>query len=167
MKWISVNDRLPEMAERYDENTETNIVASDPVLVSKDGNCVMFGYFEEMDDEIVFMQVSENYNVFEDYQYELDEISHWMPLPAPAEIGSGLPLDDDLIKYVEEQKNKARESIAKAKQIHEYWLSERERIEREARANGTWQDVGLDANNHLFKEIDAEVKEKLKQLHLS
>ena len=88
MKWISVNDRLPEMAERYDENTETDIVASDPVLVSKDGNCVMFGYFEEIDDEIVFMQVSENYDVFEDYQYELDEISHWMPLPAPAEISN-------------------------------------------------------------------------------
>ena len=79
---------------------------------------------------------------------------------------TGLPFDAEE-KLLKEFKEKARENIAKAKQIHEYWQAERERIEREAKANGTWQDAGLDANNHLFKEIDAEVKEKLEQLHLS
>ena len=32
------------------------------------------------------------------------------------ELGSGLPLDDDLIKYVEEQKKRAMKKIAQAKQ---------------------------------------------------
>lgn len=32
------------------------------------------------------------------------------------EVGSGLPLDDDLIKYVEEQKKRAMKKIAQAKQ---------------------------------------------------
>ena len=88
MKWISVNDRLPEMAERYDEVTETNIVASEPVLVSKDGNRVMFGYFEKTLAGVIFVNVLEAYDVFGDGEYELDEISHWMPLPAPAEISN-------------------------------------------------------------------------------
>ena len=77
--------------------------------------------------------------------------------------GTGLPADD-LIKDAEKVKKRAIKLIAKAKQIHEYWLVEHERIEREAKANDTWQDSGFDANNHLFKELDAEVKEKLEQL---
>lgn len=88
MNWISINDRLPEMGKRYYEATEEYIMASEPVLVSKDGKRVMFGYFEETDEGIFFMHVSENYDVFEDYEYELDDISHWMPLPAPAEISN-------------------------------------------------------------------------------
>lgn len=88
MNWISILDRLPEMTERYDESIDEDIMASEPVLVSKDGNCVMFGYFEETDEGIIFVHVSENYDAFGDYEYELDEISHWMPLPAPAEISN-------------------------------------------------------------------------------
>lgn len=88
MNWISILDRLPEMTERYDESIDEDIMASEPVLVSKDGNCVMFGYFEETDEGIIFVRVSENYDIFGEYEYELDEISHWMPLPAPAEISN-------------------------------------------------------------------------------
>ena len=88
MKWISVNDRLPEMAERYDENTETEIVASDPVLVSIDGESVKFGRFEMEDERIYFLNAPVIYDAFGEYEYELDEISHWMPLPAPAEISN-------------------------------------------------------------------------------
>ena len=86
MNWISIIDRLPEMAERYDENTETNIVASDPVLVSIDGKSVKFGRFELDGERIYFLNAPIIYDAFGEYEYELDEISHWMPLPAPAEI---------------------------------------------------------------------------------
>ena len=51
----------------------------------------------------------------------------------------------------------------KAKQIFEWWKSECERIEKEAKKNGTWNDWGLDSNNHLFKAINDEAKEKLKK----
>lgn len=51
-----------------------------------------------------------------------------------------------------------------AKEIFKQWLTEKERIEREAKANGTWKDSGFDSNNHLFKDLDTKVKEKLKSL---
>lgn len=86
MNWNDIKDGLPDIEERYNKAMERNIMASEPVLVSKDGNRVMFGYFEKTDEGVIFVQVSENYDVFENYEYELDEISHWMPLPAPAEI---------------------------------------------------------------------------------
>lgn len=52
----------------------------------------------------------------------------------------------------------------KAKEIFEWWKSECERIEKEAKENGTWNDYGLDSNNHLFKALNDEAKEKLKNL---
>ena len=48
--------------------------------------------------------------------------------------------------------------------IFEWWMKEHDRIEREAKANGTWVTYGLDCNNHLFKAIDEEAKEKLAKL---
>ena len=88
MDWIDIKDGLPDIAERYDEAMEKNIMASEPVLVSKDGNRVMFGYFEKTLAGVIFVNVLEAYDVFGDGEYELDEISHWMPLPAPAEISN-------------------------------------------------------------------------------
>ena len=55
----------------------------------------------------------------------------------------------------------------KAKQIFEHWQKEQERIEKEAKANGIWKEFGFDSNNHLFKQLDFETKEKLKSLKLS
>ena len=57
------------------------------------------------------------------------------------------------------------EANREAKKIFEQWTKDREQIELEAKKNGTWQDVGLDSNNHLFKKLDAETKEKLKELN--
>ncbi len=37
-------------------------------------------------------------------------------------------------------------------------------IMREAKENGTWQ-MGLDSNNHLFKEVHEEARKKLEILH--
>lgn len=88
MNWISILDRLPEMTERYDDVMEINIVASDPVLVSIDGESVKYGRFEKEGDRIFFLNAPIIYDAFGEYEYELDEISHWMPLPAPAEISN-------------------------------------------------------------------------------
>ena len=76
MNWINVKEKLPAIG------------ASETVLASMGGNCVMFGYFEETDKGIVFVHVSESCDVFKDCEYGLNEISHWMPLPEPAEIDS-------------------------------------------------------------------------------
>ena len=51
-----------------------------------------------------------------------------------------------------------------AKKIFEQWQAKRNQIEQEAKENGTWVDSGFDSNNHLFKDIDDEAKEKLKAL---
>jgi hypothetical protein len=90
MDWISVKELLPPMTERHDEATNTDIVASDPVLVSIDGESVKFGRFElEVDEEgerVYFLNAPVIYDAFGEYEYELDEISHWMPLPDPAPV---------------------------------------------------------------------------------
>ena len=86
MNWISIKDRLPKIAEFYDETIAANIMASEPVLASYHGECVMFGYFEKIDDNIVFVEVPMIYDPFKDCEHELDEISHWMPLPTPVKM---------------------------------------------------------------------------------
>ena len=86
MNWIDINDRLPEMTEGYDEVAEKTIVASNPVLVSIGGESVKYGRFEKEDDRIYFLNAPIIYDAFGEYEYELDEISHWMPLPAPAKL---------------------------------------------------------------------------------
>ena len=72
--------------ERYDEVMEAKVMASEPVLVSIDGESVKYGRFEKEGERIFFLNAPIIYDAFGEYEYELDEISHWMPLPAPAEI---------------------------------------------------------------------------------
>ena len=54
-----------------------------------------------------------------------------------------------------------------AKKIFEQWYAKRNQVEQEAKENGIWKDSGFDSNNHLFKDIDDEAKEKLKALKSS
>ena len=56
------------------------------------------------------------------------------------------------------------EANREAKKIYDKWQKERDRIEREAKQNGIWQNKGLDSNNHLFTELNNETKEKLRLL---
>ena len=56
------------------------------------------------------------------------------------------------------------EAKKEAIKIFEQWREQREQAEREARENGLWETAGLDSNNHLFKEIDADAKKKLNEL---
>ncbi len=100
MEWISINEKLPKIGERYFESIEGNIIASEPVLVSKGGDCVMYGYFEKTHDGIIFWHISEDLDLLEDYVYKLDEISHWMPLPKPATIGDFIIERGVLKKYI-------------------------------------------------------------------
>lgn len=37
------------------------------------------------------------------------------------------------------------------------------RIEKEAKENGEWLEIGLDSNQHLFKKLNDEVKKKEKK----
>ena len=40
---------------------------------------------------------------------------------------------------------------------------ELKRIEKEAKENGEWLEIGLDSNKHLFKKLNDEVKKKEKK----
>lgn len=51
-------------------------------------------------------------------------------------------------------------------EIFEWWMSECDRIEKEAKENGTWCEYGLDSNNHFFKAINDEAKEKIEKLKM-
>ena len=86
MDWISVKELLPPMTQRHDEATNTEIVASVPVLVSIGGESVKFGRFEVEGERVFFVNAPIIYSPFGEYEYELDEISHWMPLPDPAPV---------------------------------------------------------------------------------
>lgn len=55
------------------------------------------------------------------------------------------------------------EANAEAKKIAEWYNKESDRIIQEAKKNGSWQQ-GLDANRHLFVELNAQTKEKLEHL---
>lgn len=50
------------------------------------------------------------------------------------------------------------------KAFDEWFDKEYERIKQEAKENGTWCYYGLDANQHLFKALYEEAKEKLNTL---
>ena len=56
------------------------------------------------------------------------------------------------------------EADKKALEVLEWWASEREKIVTEAKKQGIWQKYGLDSNEHLFKKIDAEAKEKFEKI---
>ena len=56
------------------------------------------------------------------------------------------------------------EANREAKKIYEKWRKDKEDIEVKAKEDGTWEKLGLDSNNHLFKEVDEEAKAKLKVL---
>lgn len=56
------------------------------------------------------------------------------------------------------------EANNEAKKVYEKWRKDREKIEKDAKENGKWNDIGLDSNNHLFKDVDNEAKEKLAEL---
>ena len=60
-------------------------------------------------------------------------------------------------KMNKEQARKEYEKI-----IHDV-NKKHEEIRKKAQANGTWLP-GLDSNNYLFKEVDNEAKEKIKEL---
>lgn len=55
------------------------------------------------------------------------------------------------------------EANEKGKQILKEVNKQCDRIREEAQANGTWQ-MGLDSNNHLFKEVHKKAIEKLKKI---
>ncbi len=47
--------------------------------------------------------------------------------------------------------------------LYNDYAKEREEIEKEAKENGEWLEIGLDSNQHLFKEArDRVIKEEKK-----
>lgn len=56
------------------------------------------------------------------------------------------------------------EANSEAKPMLEKWRDQKDQIEKEARKNGLWKDMGLDSNNKLYKDIDFDAKEKLKNI---
>ena len=51
-----------------------------------------------------------------------------------------------------------------AKKIYDEWILRKRQIEEEAKQNGTWSYVGLDSNNHLFRELNREIDKQLDTL---
>ena len=56
------------------------------------------------------------------------------------------------------------EANKEAKKVYDQWRKDREEIKKKAQESGTWSKYGLDSNNHLFKEVNDEAKEKIKKL---
>lgn len=59
---------------------------------------------------------------------------------------------------------KACELNLEAKKIYDEWILRKRQIEEEAKQNGTWSYVGLDSNNHLFRELNREIDKQLDTL---
>ena len=57
------------------------------------------------------------------------------------------------------------EANIEAKKIFDTWQKKKKEIEKDAKEKGRWNKRGLDSNNHLFKNIDEEAKQQLKQLN--
>ena len=58
------------------------------LIVLIDSENVKYGRFKLDGKRIYFLNAPIIYDAFGEYEYELDEISHWMPLPAPAKISN-------------------------------------------------------------------------------
>lgn len=86
MNWISVNDQLPTITERYIETMNANIMASEPVLASLRGEHVIYGYFEKTAADIVFVEAPIVYDPFGEYVHGLSVVTHWMSLPTLTRI---------------------------------------------------------------------------------
>lgn len=56
------------------------------------------------------------------------------------------------------------EANAEAKKIFEEWCKQKDLIIENSKASGTWMQYGLDSNNHLFKELNEEVRINLENL---
>lgn len=50
------------------------------------------------------------------------------------------------------------------KLVFEKWRERKDQIEKEARENGLWKDIALASNKEIFKDIDFNAKEKLKNI---
>lgn len=48
--------------------------------------------------------------------------------------------------------------------VFEKWPKRKDQIEKEARENGLWKDIALASNKEIFKDIDFNAKEKLKNI---
>ena len=56
------------------------------------------------------------------------------------------------------------EAKKESRRVFEWWMEQCDRIEQEAKQNGTWAHGGLDENRHLFKALDAEAKRRLEHI---
>ena len=56
-----------------------------------------------------------------------------------------------------------KQADLEARKIFQEHNKKADEIVKKAKAEGTWK-MGLDSNNVLFKELDIETKEKLRQL---
>lgn len=61
--------------------------------------------------------------------------------------------------------NEKEKEIEGRKILAEY-CRKRMEIETQAKKEGVWSTIGLDANNHLFKELINETKFKLNKLNI-
>lgn len=59
---------------------------------------------------------------------------------------------------------KMAEANEKAKEIYDEWKREKEAIEKKAKADGSWNSLGFDSNNKLFKEVNEKTKKKLDKI---
>lgn len=69
-----------------------------------------------------------------------------------------------LEKSMESQRITREEAKKEAEKIFKEYERKEEEITREAKENGTWSTVGLDANSHLFSELHRETKRKFREL---
>lgn len=59
-----------------------------------------------------------------------------------------------------------KEANKRAKKVFDDWRRQCDLIEKEAKANGTWQYGGLDTNTELFIKVNEEAKKKLQEISL-